>query len=197
MKHPILRMVIAGLSFGIPTYAFSQTNDSIPPAKPDPPGENHGTKPCKAPSDTGATGNHDFFSNVRWTGGQLTVPFKIRNKPENGTFRLSTDVTLGAYFGITKPLPGKGDNSITIPITAGLTFINLNNDNTTIDPALRTDDTTDVVPGLTWSSGILLQLDHYNLGIIVGKDYASEVGNQWIYHRKWWWSFGLGFSFTK
>lgn len=127
------------------------------------------------------------------------MPFKIRNKPENGTFRLSTDVTLGAYFGITKPLPGKTENFITIPVTAGLTFINLNNDNTTIDPAIRadTEDTTDVVPGLTWSTGILLQLDHYNLGIIVGKDYASEVGNQWIYHRKWWWSFGLGFSFTK
>ena len=62
--------------------------------------------------------------------------------------------------------------------------------------AASDDPETGVVPGLSWSSGILLQVDQYNLGLIFGKDYASEVGDQWLYHRKMWWSFGLGFSFT-
>ncbi|HLP96274.1 MAG TPA: hypothetical protein VK168_19660 [Saprospiraceae bacterium] len=134
---------------------------------------------------------------VKITGGQLTIPFKIRRKQENQTFRLTTDVTLGAYVGLSKKLSTVKDYHLTIPLTAGVTFVNINNNNTTLEFAAADDDGTDVVPGLTWSTGLILQLEDYNLGFIVGKDYASEVGDQWLYHRNWWWSFGLGYSFTK
>lgn len=137
------------------------------------------------------------MQGLRFTGGQLTIPFKIRKKAEHGTFRLTTDVTLGAFIGLTKKLSEKKEHYLTIPMTAGLTFININDNNTSMEfKAADEGSSNDVVPGLTWSTGILLQLDQYSLGFIFGKDYASEVGDQWLYHRKLWWSFGLGFSFT-
>ncbi len=135
-----------------------------------------------------------FWQTVQVTGGQLTIPFKIRPKKENGTFRLTTDVTLGFYIGATKRLSTTKEHFLTVPLTAGLTFINISNDNTSFD---MSTSGTDVVPGLTWSTGLILQLDQYNIGLIFGKDYASDVGDQWMYHGKLWWSFGLGFSFLK
>lgn len=141
--------------------------------------------------------NHNALRGLRVTGGQLTIPFKIRRKQENQTFRLTTDVTLGAYIGLTQKLSTKKDYHVTVPITAGLTFVNINDNNTSLEFAAVDGGETEVVPGLTWSTGLILQLEEYNLGFIFGKDYAGEVGDQWIYHRHWWWSFGLGFTFAR
>lgn len=132
------------------------------------------------------------LSRLQFTGGQLTLPFKIRPKAETNSFRLTTDVTVGAYIGLTKHLDAKRNYQLIIPLAAGLTFINLNESNTTLDQSLQE---AEVVPGLTWSTGIILQLEKYSLGLMFGKDYASEVGNQWDYHGRFWWSFGIGFTF--
>jgi len=135
-----------------------------------------------------------LWRDAHVTGGQLTLPFKIRRNREHDTFRLTTDVTLGGYVGYTRRLSEKRDFFLTVPLTAGLTFINLNDNNTTLD--LSQSD-TEVVPGLTWSMGVIVQLGKYNLGLLFGKDYASSVGNQWEYHSKLWWSFGIGFVFLQ
>lgn len=135
-----------------------------------------------------------LWRDAHVTGGQLTLPFKIRKSREHNTFRLTTDVTLGGYIGYTRRLSRKRDFFLTVPLTAGLTFINVNDNNTTLD--LSASD-TEVVPGLTWSSGIIIQMDKYNFGLLFGKDYASNVGNQWEYHGKLWWSFGIGFVFLQ
>ena len=132
------------------------------------------------------------WHGMQFTGGQLTLPFKIRPKAETNSFRLTTDVTVGAFVGLTKRLSLQKEYRLIIPLAAGLTFININDSNTSLDLALQE---AEVVPGLTWSTGIILELDKYSLGLMVGKDYASEVGNQWNYHRKIWWSFGIGFAF--
>lgn len=129
---------------------------------------------------------------IKITGGQLTLPFKIRPKAETRSFRLTTDVTVGAYVGLNKRLMAGKDYFLTIPLAAGLTFINLNDSNTSLDLSLQE---AEVVPGLTWSTGIILQLESYNLGFLLGKDYASEIGDQWQYHSRLWWSFGIGFTF--
>ncbi|HAD10960.1 MAG TPA: hypothetical protein DCF33_00840 [Saprospirales bacterium] len=150
----------------------------------------------KAPAPTGKLVAKHKFLNLGVTGGQLTIPFKIRRKEENQTFRLTTDVTLGAYIGLTQKLSTERNYHLTVPVTAGLTFVNINNNNTSLEFSAGDGGETEVVPGLTWSTGIILQLEEYNFGFILGKDYAGEVGDQWIYHRQWWWSFGLGFSFT-
>lgn len=133
-----------------------------------------------------------LWKDTQLTGGQLTLPFKIRPKAETNSFRLTTDVTVGAFVGLTKRLSTKNEYRLIVPLAAGLTFININDGNTSLDLALQE---AEVVPGLTWSTGIILELDKYSLGLMFGKDYASEVGNQWNYHRKIWWSFGIGFAF--
>lgn len=135
-----------------------------------------------------------LWRNAHVSGGQLTLPFKIRRSPENHTFRLTTDVTLGGYIGYTRKISLKKDFFLTVPLTAGLTFINLNNNNTTLSLA---EADAEVVPGLTWSTGLIFQLEQYSFGLMLGKDYASNVGNQWEYHGKLWWSFGIGFVFMQ
>lgn len=135
-----------------------------------------------------------LWRGAQVTGGQLTLPFKIRRRQEHNTFRLTTDVTLGGYIGYTRRLSEKRDFYLSVPLTAGLTFININDNNTTLD---LTASDTEVVPGLSWSMGVVFQMDKYNIGLLFGKDYASEVGDQWEYHGKLWWSFGVGFVFLQ
>ena len=137
---------------------------------------------------------HWLWDNLEFTGGQLTLPFKIRPKADTRSFRLTTAVTVGGFVGVTKRLSKVKEIFLTIPLAAGLTFINLNDDNTFLDRAIQE---TEVVPGLTWSTGLILQLEKYSLGFMLGKDYASDVGNQWQYHGRMWWSFGIGFTFVK
>lgn len=146
------------------------------------------------PSDSAHTrpAGHAFWRSIDFTGGQLTLPFKIRPKADTHSFRLTTDVTVGAYVGLTKRLSAAKNISLTIPVAAGLTFINLNDNNTSLDLNLQE---AEVVPGLTWSTGLILQLEEFSLGLVFGKDYASNVGDQWEYHRRMWWSFGIGFTF--
>ena len=197
MKQPHLCFAIAGLCFGGSPRSLGQpaVMDSTAPVLP------AVCQKCKAPDSTArctvSPVKNSFLQGIEVTGGQLTIPFKIRPKAEHGTFRLTTDVTLGAFIGLTKKISEKKEHYLTIPMTAGLTFININNNNTALEFSMADEGETDVVPGLTWSSGLILQLEQYNVGLIFGKDYASEVGDQWLYHRKLWWSFGLGFSFTK
>ena len=133
-----------------------------------------------------------IFSNLQLTGGQLTLPFKIRPNQENHAFRLTTDVTIGGFLGVSAPLSKKHNYRLTLPLTAGLTFVNLEEDNSSLDLEAAS---ADVVPGITWSTGLILQLEHCNIGLVFGKDYASNVGDQWQYHGKWWWSFAIGYSF--
>jgi hypothetical protein len=90
-------------------------------------------------------------------------------------------------------LLNEGKCSVTVPATAGLTFINISDNTTTID---RSTD-AEVIPGITWSTGLVIQLEQYSLGLMIGKDYASEIGNEWEYHGKLWWSFGIGFVFLQ
>ncbi len=165
--------------------ADSSTEESRPDAA---------TTAATNPLSTPPHREHWFWSNWQFSGGQLTLPFKIRSKSDTHSFRLTTDVTVGAYLGMTKRLSKTKEHFLTIPVAAGLTFINLNSSNTALDLALVE---AEVVPGLTWSTGLILQLENYTLGLMFGKDYASEVGNQWEYHRKTWWSFGIGFAFMR
>lgn len=204
MKRPHICLAIAGLCIGASPRCFGQSSAcdtcahkvqaKVSQQSPAPiPDSSAAHKAVPQPAI-----RRKYLDGIKVTGGQLTVPFKIRRKAEHGTFRLTTDVTLGAFVGLTKRLSEGKENYLTIPLTAGLTFVNINDNNTVLEfTAAAENGGTDVVPGLTWSSGLILQLDQYSLGLIFGKDYASEVGDQWLYHRKWWWSFGLGFSFTK
>ena len=164
MKQPHLCFAIAGICFGVSPKGLGQpvVSDTAAPSL-----QRTVCKRCKS-ADSTATScasaqvqvatEPKFLQGLRVTGGQLTIPFKIRPKAEHGTFRLTTDVTLGAFIGLTKKLSEKKEHYLTIPLTAGLTFININNNNTSMEFAASDDPETGVVPGRSWSSGILLQL---------------------------------------
>jgi hypothetical protein len=188
MKSQVLFGTTGGLFFLCINLLVAQPQDSVQIP------ENDSKKP---PNQAEGSGSHKkawLLKNARVTGGQITLPFKIRKSQENETFKLTTDVTLGGYIGYTRKIALEKDYYLTVPLTAGLTFINLNNNNTAL--AVEAAE-SDVVPGITWSTGLVFQLDQYSLGLMFGKDYASDVGNQWAYHGKLWWSFGIGFVFLQ
>ena len=184
MKSMLLSGTTGGLLFFAFTFLAAQGVD----------------KPCSAAAAVADSTDEPpderfwLWRDAQVTGGQLTLPFKIRRTQEHNTFKLTTDVTLGGYIGYTRRLTEKREFYLTIPMTAGLTFINLNDNNTTLNMEMSE---TDVVPGLTWSTGIILQMDKYNIGLLFGKDYAGNVGDQWEHHGKLWWSFGVGFVFLQ
>lgn len=134
------------------------------------------------------------WRNYRITSGQLTLPFKLRPKLENQNFQMTTDVTIGAYGGIRKRISKRSPYYITLPLVLGLSFINVNENTTTTTGS--GDIKSGITPGWTWSTGLVFQFDKFNAGFVLGKDYASGYADEWIYHRKLWYSFAIGYSFV-
>lgn len=132
------------------------------------------------------------------TTGFMSIPFKLRpaisTSEDDLNFSLTTDVTLGAYLGMKFRISRMKDNFIVIPFTAGLSYINTSSDNVLIQ---NSPDSPDLVPGISWSSGLILQFNGVNIGVVLGKDYASNVGSDWVYNDKFWWSFSIGHTFLK
>lgn len=124
--------------------------------------------------------------------GVLTVPFKLRPKVDSTNFNLTTDITLGPYFGITKRLSSSKRFYMTIPATLGLSFINIDNNNTS---NVNFDSDIGVVPGISWSTGLIFQLEDFNIGVVLGQDFASGVGEKWRYNGELWYSFAIGYNF--
>ncbi|MCC7506624.1 MAG: hypothetical protein IT259_15070 [Saprospiraceae bacterium] len=167
------------------------TPPSVPPAAM-PAAQTDSAAPKTGPAAVPPVARPGFLQNWEFNGGQLTLPFKIRKKEEKNTFRLTTDVTIGGYIGASKVISEKHNYRLLVPVSAGLTFINLDNSASALD--LETP-VADVVPGITWCTGLILQLGDCNVGLVVGKDYASEVGDDWQYNGKFWWSFAIGYAF--
>ena len=130
--------------------------------------------------------------STKLASGFMTVPFKLRPKQDSINFNITTDVTLGAYIGVKKRISRKGNNYIVLPATLGLSYINVGNSETS---NVNTENNSSIVPGITWSSGIVFDLNGFNLGLVFGQDFASGVGDDWLYHKKIWYSFSIGYSF--
>ena len=194
MFSPNFIQTTVGLIFGVFTLLKGQSPCTDACRHSAPPADSAAAATTVASEMISPSGKSRFWEHLEFTGGQLTLPFKIRPKAETESFRLTTDVTVGGFVGMTKRLSSIKEIFLTIPLAAGLTFINLNNDNTFLDKSVQE---AEVVPGITWSTGLILQLEKYSLGFMLGKDYASEVGNQWKYHGRVWWSFGIGFTFVR
>lgn len=130
--------------------------------------------------------------STKLASGFMSVPFKLRPKQDSINFNITTDVTLGAYIGIKKRISRKGNNYIVLPATLGLSYINVGNNETS---NVNTENNSSFVPGITWSSGVVFDLNGFNIGLVFGQDFASGVGNDWLYHKKMWYSFSIGYSF--
>ncbi len=139
----------------------------------------------------------DVYS-VKWKystdicSGFMSVPFKLRPAQDSVNFDITTDVTLGAYVGVRKRISKKRNNFVIVPVTLGLSYINVGNNQTS---TVNTEGSTGVVPGWSWSTGLVLDLNSFNVGFVLGQDYASGVGDHWLYNKKIWYSFAIGYSF--
>lgn len=150
----------------------------------------------------------DFYL-LKWcpmlTSGILVIPFKVRfpkyDQKGNLTLKsnLTTDVSLGPYLGFTWRINNRKKHYVTIPINAGLSIINLTNntvlayDSTSINTTA--ESTPDIVPGITLSTGAVVQLDNFTLGVAVGWDFAPGYVEEFAYDSHTWLSFSIGHNF--
>lgn len=135
--------------------------------------------------------------NGSLVSGTLLAPIKIRpEKKIDATntvpWELSTDITLGQYIGYRFPLSKINPYYLTVPtLTLGTSLLSINSSNTA--PKSETSTTL----GLTWSTGIILDLNGFNIGFLLGKDYApGKAGKDWIYNEEIWFSIGFGINLT-
>ena len=141
------------------------------------------------------------WSAIQVVSGQLSAPFKLRPKRTFGAdtlapFRMTTDVTIGIYGGIRwRPSWKESEFFITLPITAGLTFVNVSNNTTSLSQP--DGQVAEIVSGFTWSLGLIFQYRRTNFGFVFGRDYASDYGKKWIYHDQTWYSIAIGYSFLR
>jgi hypothetical protein len=135
------------------------------------------------------------WNRLAFSSGQLTVPFKLRPATQGNSFSMTTDVTIGAYAGLKKRISKRQNFFLTLPLVAGLTLINVNDNTTTASGT--PDRSSGIHPGWTIATGLVAQLNSFNIGVVTGWDFASDVGKTWVYQGKQWISFGIGYSFLK
>lgn len=131
-------------------------------------------------------------------GATFALPFKMRPETHGQNMKLTPEIQLGGYAGCRIRLTRHSDFSITLPtITLGVSTLGVNDNNTINENASQTDIAPDgLVLGRTVSLGAILQYNNFQMGVVMGWDKASgEIGKNWIYNDKPWYSFSIGFSF--
>jgi hypothetical protein len=127
-------------------------------------------------------------------GATLALPFKLRPYDEDThrSRKLTTDVTLGGYVAFEWRLSPTRPFYLDAPMaSAGLTLLPINA--ATTKDSMPGDGT---VPGVYWSLGAVVKLDNFQLGVMVGRDYAEgDLGSSWVYNAQTWYSFTIGYSF--
>lgn len=132
--------------------------------------------------------------NINFTyGANISIPFKLRPKVNDLNIKITPELTLGGYIGAKSRISPSKRFYMSFPVvTLGLATLSINDDNT--DSETKTGDGT--VLGYTGSTGIIFQFDDFQFGLMVGKDRAAgEIGKNWIYNDKVWYSFSIGYSF--
>ena len=111
------------------------------------------------------------------TTGILVIPFKFR---DSKTF--SGDATIGPYVGFR-------NDYITTTLSLGLSQIAI----------AKEKDKVKNETGLTFSAGFIFKVnDHFDIALIAGQDRVfGEAREQFEHQGDWWFSFGIGYKFTK
>ena len=112
------------------------------------------------------------------TTGILVVPFKYRKDDV-----LSGDATIGPYFGFKSEW-------FTWAISMGLSRISM---------GLDTDSNVESETGLTFATGLIYSInDDFDLALITGQDRVfGDAANLFEHQGDWWFSFGIGYNFTR
>jgi hypothetical protein len=130
-------------------------------------------------------------------GASFSVPFKIRPETSDLNMKITPELTLGGYFGLKQRLSRYNDIYLYIPvITLGVTTLGINEDNV-IKETDSTQETQDgLVLGRTFTVGTIFEYKSFQIGLIGGFDKAGgEIGKNWVYNDKFWYSFSIGYSF--
>ena len=130
-------------------------------------------------------------------GASVSLPFKYRPSTSGQNSKITPDVALGGYTGLKWRLSHYSPYYVTFPLaTVGLSTISINNNSVTPTTITSTTNTDGLILGVTGSTGIIFQLKDFQFGFIIGWDRATgEVGKDWIYNNKAWYSLSIGYSF--
>jgi hypothetical protein len=132
-----------------------------------------------------------YFNRHLDYGANVSIPFKLRPKTNDNNMKITPSLTLGGYLGLKFRLNRYRPYYLHFPfVTLGLVNLDLNDNNTTNSNGDGT------VLGITYSGGCIFRFNDFQFGIITGADQASgELGKDWIYNKKMWVSFSVGFTF--
>jgi hypothetical protein len=105
-------------------------------------------------------------------GANISLPFKLRTETNGQNIKITPDLTLGGYLGMKWRI-SQTNNNPTSPNKGDGTVL-----------------------GITGSTGLVFQLSDFQFGLMLGWDRAAgEIGKDWIYNNKTWYSFSIGYSF--
>lgn len=126
-------------------------------------------------------------------GANISLPFKLRTETNGQNIKITPDLTLGGYLGVKWRLSHTKPFYLTAPVVSlGLATLSINDNNNPTTPN-KGDGT---VLGITGSTGLVFQLNDFQFGLMLGWDRAAgEIGKDWIYNNKTWYSFSIGYSF--
>ncbi|QLG46029.1 hypothetical protein [Costertonia aggregata] len=145
--------------------------------------------------------NKDFIFKryVLWDwdvdyGAQLSLPFKLRPEINDDNMRITPEINLGGYVSSRLRIDRRKNRYLHLPMfSAGVSGIGINSNNK-IDESTNTGD--GLVMATTFTGGVGVELDSFQLAFIIGWDKASgEIGKEWQYNGRPWYSFGVGFTF--
>jgi hypothetical protein len=143
--------------------------------------------------------------NNSFTWGFLTLPLKLRfDNDKGGRFNFEQNLNFGLTFGIKHQYVSKND--ISINYLAGISVVNVPLNNavqaTPLIPASGSDPEIPATPGspatstagLSVSTGVMFQIDKFQIGMYIGKDFAGDHANQFVYQGKTWFGIAIGIS---
>lgn len=138
--------------------------------------------------------NTGFISAQVTYGASLSLPFKYRPKINGQHVKITPDITLGGFLGARWRLSETKAYYLSAPVvTLGMTTLAINDNNNLSDP----NKGDGLVLGITTSTGMIFQFNEFQFGLMLGMDRAAgELGADWIYNDKPWYSFSIGYTFV-
>lgn len=145
----------------------------------------------------------NFSSNITLTAGTVLIPIKLR--PSNnigGQFNFSSDVALGPFIGAKKRISSYREHFASIGFNIGISSVNVSPDNTDIQDQVALAENSEIIDfkeqnfaAFTYSLGLVFEFSNVQIGAFIGRDLINNNDYyQWQYHKKTWYSIGLGYS---
>lgn len=142
--------------------------------------------------------NLSYLPTFRF-GTAISLPFKLRRQTSKHPRVITTDASLGGYLALRWRVNSKRDFFVNAVASAGLSLLPVGatqQTETGTDTSANTTRTSNTVPGITWSGGMVVELDSFQIGVLSGRDYASgEAGRLWAYNTEQWYALSIGYTF--